>query len=104
MKVLLTQSPEYIVFSINPDPLQTCQDEVGCERFQCVKVGSAKSRWTEVISGIPQGSVLGPVLFLVFISDLAEDLEDGSSLVLKYIDDTKVMNWNYYMNGKTEIT
>ena len=34
MKVLLTQSPEYIVFSINPDPLQTSQDEVGCEGFQ----------------------------------------------------------------------
>ena len=34
MKVLLTQSPEYIVFSINPDPLQTGQDEVGCEGFQ----------------------------------------------------------------------
>ena len=34
MKALLTQSPEYIVFSINPDPLQTGQDEVGCEGFQ----------------------------------------------------------------------
>ena len=43
--------------------------------------------WKLVLSGAPQGSVLGPKLFLIFINDLDDDL---SSKVLKFADDTKV--------------
>ena len=42
---------------------------------------------TDVLSGIPQGSVLGPALFLVFINDLPDSI---ANFVKIFADDTKV--------------
>ncbi len=61
------------------------------EHLQAVRVGAGTSTWAKVLSGIPQGSVLGPLLFLVFISDLGGSLGPEDALVLKYIDDTKLL-------------
>ena len=56
------------------------------DRRQRVIVEGEISNWKPVLSGVPQGSVLGPILFWIFINDLGDDL---SSKVLKFADDTK---------------
>ena len=56
-------------------------------RTQTVKVNGVPSETAPVISGIPQGSVLGPVLFIVYINDILDSItSDG----LLFADDTKI--------------
>ena len=56
-------------------------------RKQQVLLGSCHSRWSPVPSGVPQGSVLGPLLFLVYINDIPDVV---TSSIKIFADDTKV--------------
>ena len=64
-------------------------------RRQRVVVDGEVSSWKSVLSGVPQGSVIGPILFLVYINDLEEGVTDK---ILTFADDTKLFrkvkgNW-----------
>jgi len=45
------------------------------------------SEWASVLSGVPQGSVIGPVLFICYINDMPYTV---SSFVYMYADDTRI--------------
>ena len=58
-------------------------------RTQRVRVGRDFSNGAEVLSGIPQGSILGPILFTIFINDITDDVNSFCKI---FADDTKVFN------------
>ena len=58
------------------------------DRDQCVVLHGSRSRWEKVLSGVPQGSILGPALFSIYVNDLPQSL---SSSVFMFADDTKLI-------------
>ena len=65
-------------------------------RQQCVRLDGVQSSWQSPKSGIPQGTVLGPVLFLIFINDLPQSINGACSI---FADDTTA-----YTSGKDPLS
>ena len=55
-------------------------------RKQCVRIGKSYSEWCGIETGVPQGSILGPLLFIIYICDLFKFLIHVNAA--NYADDT----------------
>ena len=64
---------------------------------KCVKLGSLCSSYQPLVKGVPQGSILGPLLFNVFINDIFSFVTDGS--LYNYADDNTLS----YVNKDVDI-
>ena len=67
------------------------------DRKQRVVIGGSQSDLKNVRSGVPQGSILGPLFFVLFINDMSKCVSEGTHIAL-YADDTKIwrniINWS----------
>ena len=66
------------------------------DRFQSVLLKGQASSWRPVLAGVPQGSILGPLLFLIYINDLTNKLKSNAKL---FADDTSLFT---IVKDKTE--
>ena len=57
-------------------------------RYQRVHIEGSFSNWVKVSSGVPQGRLMGPFLFLIFINDLPKTVSDERAITL-FADDAK---------------
>ena len=67
-------------------------------RNQYVSYNSSKSQLNNIKYGVPQGSVLGPLLFLIFINDILNIKSLGHFIL--FADDTSI---NFYANNVVEL-
>ena len=73
-------------YGIKGELLKWIETFLTCRKHR-VLVNGAASSWSEVVSGVPQGSVLGPILFILYINDLINVVTCDINI---FADDTKI--------------
>ena len=73
---------------INDTLLEWMSDFLQGRQMRTVVRGTA-SQYREVTSGVPQGSVLAPIMFLIYVNDLADEISENSYLNM-FADDAKI--------------
>ena len=70
------------------------------DRKQRVVIDQCYSSWETVFSGVPQGTVLGPTLFLIFINDIDDSL---TNTVFKFADDSKLVGPSRNLDDRAKL-
>jgi len=76
-------------YNLNSALLLWIQDFL-CNRKQRIIVNGTYSQWYRVENGISQGSILGPLLFLIYINDLPNITQNADTRIYLYADDAKI--------------
>ena len=76
-------------FGFGYNEINWCKHYLGC-RKQCVKLSGVLSSALDVSCGVPKGSILGPLFFIMYVNDLLMNFENCDVNILLYADDTVV--------------
>ena len=90
--LLLAKLDAYGFFMTSPKLMQSYL----CNRFQKTSVNASFSGWKEIETGVPQGSILGPLLFNIFLNDIFYFINNGN--LCNYADDNTLYSIRKSLN------
>ena len=93
MTELSTNSGQTMGF---PDSIFKLLQSFISNRHQRVTINGKTSDWLPILAGVPQGPILGPILFLIYINDLPDGLESLAKLFADISLFSKVYDSNLY--------
>jgi len=76
-------------YNIHPDLIDWLKSFLS-DRKQRIKLNGVYSSWSSDLSGVPQGSILAPLLFIIYINDDLPDSLNVDSNIYLYADDAKL--------------